>query len=107
MEKDKTLTTRFDSQTMAEFAVAAELLGARSINALVHQLVMNKIREAKGFVSEEEFTSRVGEQKKKSLVRSQMKSKERLEILGEILPRGETSIKVLPSAAKVEKKKAI
>ncbi len=105
MKKDKTLTTRFDLQTMAEFAVSAEILGARSINALVHQLVISKIREAKGYVSAEEFENRVAAQKKESLARSRTKSKERLEILGEIMPRGETTIKVLPDA-KIEKKKA-
>jgi hypothetical protein len=82
MKKDKTLTTRFDLQTMAEFAVSAEILGARSINALVHQLVVGKIREAKRLVSEDEFAAMVEQQKKESLVRSEMKSKERLEILG-------------------------
>ncbi len=105
-EKDKTLTTRFDSQTMAELNVSVEILGFRSLNALVHQLVMGKIREAKKLVSDEEFQKLVESQKAETSERSKIKSKERLEILGEIMPRGETSIKVLPSAAKVERKKA-
>jgi len=33
-------------------------------------------------------------------------SQRKMEILGEIMPKGETSIKVLPSAAKVARKKA-
>ncbi len=96
MKKDKTLTTRFDLQTMAELSVAVEVLGSRSINALVHQLVIGKIREAKRLISEEEFAERVEAQKEISLERSRTKSKERLEILGEILTKGETSIKILP-----------
>ncbi len=105
-EKNKTLTTRFDSQTMAELNVSVEILGYRSLNALVHQLVTGKIREAKKLVSEEEFESLVEAQKVESLERSKIKSKERLEILGEIMSKGETSIKILPSSAKVEKRKA-
>ena len=56
-KKDKTLTTRFDAQTMAEFSVAADLLGFRSINALVHQLVYQKINEAKQTTNAEEFAA--------------------------------------------------
>lgn len=95
MQKDKTLTTKFDLQTMAEFSVAVEILGARSINALVHQMVKQKIREAKGMVSNEEFAQMVEAQKEKTLKRSEMKVQERLrmkdqsvEILGEIDPKG-------------------
>jgi hypothetical protein len=85
-EKDKTLTTRFPTQTMVEFSVAADLLGFRSINALVHQLVMQKIREAKSLVAPEEFERLVEAQKKETLKRSKIKSKERLEMLGELVP---------------------
>lgn len=85
-EKDKTLTTRFPTQTMVEFSVAADLLGFRSINALVHQLVMQKIREAKNLVPAEEFERLVEAQKKETQKRSRMKSKERLEMLGELVP---------------------
>jgi len=92
MKKDKTLTTRFDLQTMAEFAVSADILGARSINALVHQLVIGKIREAKRLVSDEEFAALVERQKTESLERSRIKSKERVEILG-----------VLSGASKLER----
>lgn len=105
MKKDKTLTTRFDSQTWAEFSASVEILGARSINALVHQMVTQKIREAKKMVSDEEFEKLVETQKKETNLRSKTKAKERLEILGEIMPRSETSIKILPNA-KVEKKKS-
>ncbi len=105
MKKDKTLTTRFDLQTMAEFAVSVDILGARSINALVHQMVHNKIREAKKLISEEEFTALVERRKKESLIRSKTKSKERLEILGELLPRSDKGIKILPDA-RIDKKKA-
>lgn len=84
--KDKTLTTRFDSETWAEFTAAVEILGFRSINALVHQLVMLKIREAKNTVSAEEFQAMVGEQKKQTQKRSKVKMKERLEMLGELVP---------------------
>lgn len=85
-EKDKTLTTRFPTQTMVEFSVAAEILGFRSINALVHQLVMQKIREAKNTVEPEEFAAMVEAQKKITNKRSKMKSRERLEMLGELVP---------------------
>lgn len=104
-EKDKTLTTRFDSQTMAELNVSVEILGHRSLNALVHQLVTGKIREAKKLIPEDEFTRRVEAQKKESLEYSRTKSRERLEILGELLPRSDKGIQVLPDA-RVEKKKA-
>lgn len=89
-EKDKTLTTRFDSQTMAELNVSVEVLGFRSLNALVHQVVMQKIREAKSLIPAEEFTVLVDAQKHESNKRSRMKSQERLEMLGEILPDAET-----------------
>ena len=84
-KKDKTLTTRFDSETWAEFTAAVEILGFRSINALVHQIVMLKIREAKNAVTAEEFQAVVGEQKKQTQKRSKLKSKERLEMLGELV----------------------
>lgn len=85
-EKDKTLTTRFPTQTMVEFSVASEILGFRSINALVHQLVMQKIREAKSMVEPEEFEKMVEAQKRITNRRSRMKAKERLEMLGELVP---------------------
>lgn len=85
-EKDKTLTTRFDSATWAEFTAAVEVLGFRSINALVHQLVMQKIREAKNLVSAEEFETIVEAQKRETQKRSRMKTKERLEMIGELVP---------------------
>ena len=83
-KKDKTLTTRFDSQTMAELSVAAELLGFRSLNALVHQLVYQKINEAKKISSAEDFAALVEAQKIASENRSEMKSRERLEMIGEL-----------------------
>lgn len=105
-EKDKTLTTRFDSQTMAELNVSVEILGFRSLNALVHQIVMQKIREAKNLVAAEEFSKLVDAQKRETQKRSKIKSKERLEMLGELLPSSSTSIPVLPGTAKIELKKA-
>lgn len=78
------MTTRFDLQTMAEFAVAVEVLGARSINAMVHQMVTQKIREAKDLVSAEEFAERVDRQKKETMKRSKKKAKEYLEMIGEL-----------------------
>ena len=105
MKKDKALVTRFDLQTMAEFSVAADVLGFRSLNALVHQMVHLKISEARKQISAEEFEKLVKAQKKETLVRSETKSKERLEILGELLPRSDKGIKVLPNV-KTEKKKA-
>lgn len=85
-EKDKTLTTRFPAQTMVELSVSAEILGFRSINALVHQLVHQKIREAKALVAADEFQEKVEAQKKITSKRSKMKSRERLEMLGELVP---------------------
>ena len=85
-EKDKTLTTRFDAKIWAEFTAAVEILGFRSINALVHQLVTQKIREAKNMVSAEEFAEKVEAQRRETLKRSRMKSKERLEMIGELVP---------------------
>lgn len=86
-KKDKTLTTRFDLQTMAEFSVAVNLLGARSINAMVHQIVHQKIREAKNLTSADEFEQLVEIQKKETISRSKKKSKEYLEMQGELTPR--------------------
>ena len=77
-KKDKTLTTRFDLQTMVEFSVAVELLGARSINALIHQMVHQKIKEAKSSTSAEQFEKMVENQKKETLSRSERKSNEHL-----------------------------
>lgn len=112
-EKDKTLTTRFDSQTMAELNVSVEILGFRSLNALIHQLVMQKIREAKNLVSAEEFAALVEVQKEESQRRSEMKSSERkqirpqqtLEIIGELLPKSKKKIPLLGVEAGAEKKK--
>lgn len=92
-EKDKTLTTRFDSQTMAELNVSADVLGFRSLNALVHQVVMQKIREAKAQISAEEFSRLVEAQKRETNKRSRIKSKERLEMLGELVPDKESDRK--------------
>lgn len=78
------MTTRFDLQTMAEFAVAVEVLGVRSINAMVHQMVTQKIREAKDSISAEEFEERVARQKKETMKRSKKKAKEYLEMIGEL-----------------------
>lgn len=89
-EKNKTLTTRFDSQTWAEFSASVEILGFRSINALVHQLVMQKIREAKAQVAPEEFRKIVDEQKEGIAKRSKLKTKERLEMIGELVPDAES-----------------
>ena len=77
-KKDKTLTTRFDLQTIVEFSVAVELLGARSINALIHQMVHQKIKEAKNLISAEQFEKMVENQKKETLSRSEKKSNEHL-----------------------------
>lgn len=81
-KKDKTLTTRFDLQTMVEFSVAVELLGARSINALIHQMVHQKIKKAKKLISAEQFEKMVEAQKKETLLRSEKKSNERLAGVG-------------------------
>lgn len=104
-KKDKTLTTRFSLDVMADFSAAVEILGARSINAMVHQMVMEKIREAKQLVSEEEFQKVVEEKIESIEKRSKMKSKERLEMIGEILPKGKKTIKVITQPAHVENKK--
>ncbi len=79
------MTTKFDLQTMVEFSVAVELLGARSINALIHQMVHEKIREAKSLTSAEQFEKMVESQKKETLSRSEKKSNERLARLGVVL----------------------
>lgn len=92
-EKDKTLTTRFDTQTMAELNVSVGILGFRSLNAMIHQIVMQKIREAKNLVAPEEFSKLVEAQKKESNRRSKMKVKERLEMLGELAPDKESDRK--------------
>ena len=74
-KKDKTLTTRFDLQTMAEFSASVDILGARSINAMVHQMVMQKIREAKQLVDNDEFQALVEEKIESIEKRSKKKSK--------------------------------
>lgn len=92
-EKDKTLTTKFTMEMMAEFKAAVEILGARSINAMVHQMVSRKILEAKKLVSDEEFQEIYEEQVKSIKKRSRKKSKERkdldarVKIIGEIDPK--------------------
>lgn len=109
MGKDKTLTTKFDLQTMAEFSVAVEILGARSINALVHQMVKQKIREAKGMISSEEFAEMVEAQKEKTLKRSEMKIKEhqnRVEILGKIDPTAKGTLPMFEIDLNDKKKKS-
>lgn len=103
--KDKTLTTRFEAQTMAEFSVAVELLGFRSINALVHQMVHQKIREAKNLATAEEFAEMVERQKAETESRSEIKSKERSEMLGELLPRSNSSLPMMEINLEAPKKK--
>lgn len=93
MDKKITLTTPFDSEDYIEFSAAVEILGHRSLNAFVHQLVMQKIREAKQMVSREEFAEIVSVQKKTIGKRSKRKSKERLEMLGELKADGEQNKK--------------
>ncbi len=80
------MTTRFDSQTMAELNVSVEILGFRSLNAMIHQLVMQKIREAKSVVSPEQFSALVEIQIEETQQRSRIKSRERLEMIGELAP---------------------
>lgn len=71
------LTLKVDLQTLAEFSVAAKLWGARSNSTFMNQYVVQKIREAKGLVSEDEFKELVEKQKEEILNRSLQKSLER------------------------------
>ena len=101
MAKDtKTLTTRFDAQTWAEFSAAVEVLGFRSINSLVHQLVMTKIREAKDAVDAAEFQQIVEDQKKQIQKRSKLKTRERQEMIGALPKKDTAEIVGKPSAAR-------
>ena len=90
---------------MAEFSVAVELLGFRSINALVHQMVHQKIREARDLISPEDFAEKVERQKAETESRSEIKSKERLEMIGELLPRSNTSLPMIEATVETSKKK--
>lgn len=92
-------------EIMAEFKAAVEIIGARSINALVHQMVIQKIREAKKLVSDEEFQQIVAEQTKSIEKRSKRKSKERLEMMGELLPKSKKKIPVINAQTENNKKK--
>ncbi len=96
----KILTTPFDSEDYAELSAAVEILGHRSLNAFVHQLVMLKIREAKSLVSPEEFAEIVQANKKAIGKRSKIKTKERLEMLGEL---NKDSVEILGRAANFTK----
>jgi hypothetical protein len=91
----KTLTTRFDNETYAEFSAAVEILGFRTINSLVHQLVTGKIREAKKLLSDKEFAEIVERQKAGINKASRKKSKERLEMLGELAPKSRAKTPVI------------
>jgi hypothetical protein len=76
-KKNKVLTLEVTFETSAEFQVATDILGAKSYATLLHQYVIQKIREAKQLVSDDEFEKRVEEKKLKIENRSKMKSLER------------------------------
>ncbi len=102
----KTLTTPFNSDDYAELSAAVEILGHRSLNAFVHQLVMQKIREAKQLVSPEEFAKIVEANKEEIGRRSKQKSKERLEMLGELAPNSAKKMPIIEAETKPKKKVA-
>jgi 6-phosphofructokinase len=116
-KKDKLLTTRFDGQMMAEFAVAADLLGARSINALVHQMVHQKISEARNLISRDEFEQMVENRKIATEVRSRKyqqlsapdnspaNHESRLEMIGELKPKSKTKTPISEAVTENLKKK--
>lgn len=54
-EKPKLLTVRLDPKTYIEFAAATVVLRHRNVSSLLHQFVVQKIREAQETVSPEEF----------------------------------------------------
>lgn len=101
----KILTTPFDSEDYAELSAAVEILGHRSLNAFVHQLVMQKIREAKQLVSSEEFAKIVKANKEAIGKRSKIKTKERLEMIGELAPRSAKKMPIIEVVAEDQKKK--
>jgi len=73
----KLLTLELDFETLAEFAAATKVFGARSNASLLHQQVMTKIREAKSLTTEDEFNRLVEHQKIEILKRSKRKALER------------------------------
>lgn len=74
-KKNKLLTTGLDERMMAEFSAAAKVLGARSINALVHQMVHEKIIEAKAKTDAQTFAEVVAERIEEMNTRSQQVKK--------------------------------
>ncbi len=120
-KKDKLLTTRFDAQTMAEFSAAVELLGARSINALVHQMIYQKIAEAKALVSRDEFAALVENRKAETAVRSvkyqraspsnneaspsDSEPEIRLEFIGELAPKSKNKLPMIETVVETREKK--
>jgi Na+-translocating ferredoxin:NAD+ oxidoreductase RnfG subunit len=61
----------------AEFAAATTILRERNMSALVHQMVREKIAEAKASVSDEEFRRVVESHKEDIVRRSDKKQAER------------------------------
>ncbi len=98
------LTNRFRKSAVG---CRREILGFRSLNALVHQIVMQKIREAKSLVPTEEFANLVEAQKRESQKRSQIKSSERLEMIGALAPYSKHSLPMIEATVESPKKKKI
>lgn len=73
----KLLTLELDLETLAEFSAAAEVFGARSKATFLNQYVVQKIREAKQTVSNDEFAAVYAKHLEAIQQRSERKSKER------------------------------
>jgi hypothetical protein len=90
-DKSKTLTLKLDLDTLAEFAVSAQIHRARSVSSFVHEYVVRRINEARQMVSPDEFERRVEEQKEAISARSKAKQRERRNLVSEGMPLAPTS----------------
>ena len=71
------MTLELEMETLAELKAAVVIFGAKSYSSLIHQQVVQKIREAKNLVSKEEFEKIRDEQILEITNRSKIKSLER------------------------------
>jgi hypothetical protein len=102
-EKQVTLSMKVDLQTMSEFAVAVDIIGAKSINSMLLMMIKQKIRESKTMVDDAEFLQMVERQKQKTLELSAKKSAER-QMLGELEPKSDKTIPVLQNSTEKRKR---
>ena len=76
-KKKSRLTLDLEPETLIELKAAVVVFGAKSYSSLIHQQIVQKIREAKQLVSRDEFDQLCKQQAEEISVKSEQKRNER------------------------------